>query len=187
MLLFSPKRIWLKKPKPTNSQTPTFLKYTPIQLFCNRHPEVKERITVLWISTSDRNNSWLRKWRLLYFQGTKFALTHRYSAAADQIEEKKKKRKKRIICFSQTCIWKHQAFYLPGQMTKAYWSAYTSLDLFEDRELHQTSPSPPSFSEWQQILLDCQTSPFWSPSLNAMMITKLQKRKKKKRGVWGRF
>lgn len=67
------------------------------------------------------------KWGLLYFRGTTLALTHRYSAAADQTRGKgktkpKQNRKKIITCFPQTCICKHQAFYLLGQMAQAHWS-----------------------------------------------------------------
>lgn len=41
-LLFSSNRIWFKKKQPTTTKNKTSslpLKYTPIQLFCNRHPE----------------------------------------------------------------------------------------------------------------------------------------------------
>lgn len=79
--------------------------------------------------------------------------SYRYSAAADQTEGKGKKNRKKIItCFSQTCICKHKAFYLLGQMAQAQQS-HTFLVLFEDRERPLTSHLPPSFSEWHQMPL----------------------------------
>lgn len=122
----------------------------------------------LWISILNRSNSWLMKRALLYFQGTTFALTHRYSTAADQTEgkqqQKKKNRKKIITCFSQTCIHKYQAFYLLGQMAQAHWS-HTFLVLLEDREWPLTSHLPPSFSERHQ------TPPTVTPPLSEHFTT----------------
>lgn len=102
-------------------------------------------MTVLLWRTVNRNNSWPGKQKLLYFQETKSAHTHRYSAAAEQTEEEM--RRKIIICFSQICVWKHKAFYFPGRMAKAHWSAHTSPVSYEDRELHHSSHLPLSFSE----------------------------------------
>lgn len=74
------------------------------------------------------------------------------SCRSNRRETKKKpqNRKKIITCFSQTCIYKHQAFYLLGQMAQAHWS-HTFLVLLEDREGPLTSHLPPSFSERHQM------------------------------------
>lgn len=74
----------MKKEQPT---PPLTIRSNPA--VCMRHSEAKEQIMALWISILNRSNSWLMKRALLYFQGT-FALTHRYSTAADQTEEKQK-------------------------------------------------------------------------------------------------
>lgn len=72
-----------------------------------------------------------------------------------KLEEKKKNnqktpRKKIITCFSQTCICKHQAFYLLDQMAQAHWShtflvsfmSHQSRSFSEQHQTNLTVPAP---------------------------------------------
>lgn len=97
----------------------------------------------------NRSNSQLMKLGCFIFKKQHLPLHTDIQQQQIKLEETKQNRKKSLTCFSQTCICKHQEFYLLDQMAQAHWS-HTFLVLFEDTEWALTSHLPPSFSEWHQ-------------------------------------
>lgn len=90
-----------------------------------------------------------------------------------KLEETKQNRKKSLTCFSQTCICKHQEFYLLDQMAQAHWS-HTFLVLFEDTEWALTSHLPLLFRSGTKGLRLSQL-PFQSVSVRVVRRTQAQK------------